>query len=79
MRELRRQNFRGLVAVEYEKEGPVEDDLRQEVAFARKLAKRGISIRIVPELFAQVFSPTITQNRDNRALASFRSEFAGDA
>ena len=39
MRELRRQNFHGLVAVEYEKEGPVEDDLRQEVAFARKLAE----------------------------------------
>ena len=39
MRELHRQNFRGLVAVEYEKEGPIEDDLRQEVAFARKLAE----------------------------------------
>jgi sugar phosphate isomerase/epimerase len=38
MRELHRQNFRGLVAVEYEKEGPVEDDVRQEVEFARKLA-----------------------------------------
>ncbi|HLY62013.1 MAG TPA: sugar phosphate isomerase/epimerase [Terriglobia bacterium] len=39
MRELRRQNFGGLVAVEYEKEGPVEDDLRHEVEFARKLAE----------------------------------------
>lgn len=39
MRELRRQNFHGLVAVEYEKEGPVEDDLRHEVEFARKLTK----------------------------------------
>jgi sugar phosphate isomerase/epimerase len=39
MRELHRQNFAGLVAVEYEKEGPVEDDLRQEVEFARKLAE----------------------------------------
>ena len=38
MQELHRQNFSGLVAVEYEKEGPVEDDLRQEVEFARKLA-----------------------------------------
>jgi sugar phosphate isomerase/epimerase len=38
MAELRRQKFRGLVAVEYEKEGPVEDDMRQEVEFARKLA-----------------------------------------
>jgi len=38
MRELRRQDFRGLVAVEYEKEGPVEDDMREEVEFARKLA-----------------------------------------
>ena len=39
MRELHRQNFRGLVAVEYEKEGPVEDDMRQQVEFARKLAE----------------------------------------
>jgi sugar phosphate isomerase/epimerase len=38
MRELRRQNFHALVAVEYEKEGPVEDDVRHEVEFARKLA-----------------------------------------
>jgi len=38
MRELRRQIFDGLVAVEYEKEGPIEDDLRQEVEFVRKLA-----------------------------------------
>lgn len=36
--ELRRQNFPGLVAVEYEKEGDVNQDLAQEVAFARKLA-----------------------------------------
>ncbi|MGO8791271.1 MAG: sugar phosphate isomerase/epimerase family protein [Terriglobia bacterium] len=39
MRELHRQDFGGLVAVEYEKEGRVEDDLRQEVEFARKLAE----------------------------------------
>jgi sugar phosphate isomerase/epimerase len=38
MAELHRQNFPGLVAVEYEKEGPVDDDLRQEIAFARSLA-----------------------------------------
>jgi len=38
VQELRRQNFRGLVAVEYEKEGPVADDMKQEVEFARKLA-----------------------------------------
>jgi len=38
MRELRRQIFDRLVAVEYEKEGPIEDDLRQEVEFVRKLA-----------------------------------------
>jgi inosose dehydratase len=38
MAELRRQKFGGLVAVEYEKEGPVEEDMRQEVEFARKLA-----------------------------------------
>jgi len=36
--ELRRQRFTGLVAVEYEKEGPVEEDMRQEVEYARKLA-----------------------------------------
>ena len=39
MRELRRQKFDGLVAVEYEKEGSVEDDMRREVEFARKLAE----------------------------------------
>jgi len=38
MRELHRLNFTGLVAIEYEKEGPVDDDLKQEVAFARQLA-----------------------------------------
>jgi inosose dehydratase len=38
MRELRRTGYSGLVAIEYEKEGSVEDDLRREVAYARKLA-----------------------------------------
>jgi sugar phosphate isomerase/epimerase len=38
MRELRRLRFGGLVAIEYEKEGPVEDDMRQAVAYARGLA-----------------------------------------
>jgi sugar phosphate isomerase/epimerase len=38
MEELHRQKFRGLVAVEYEKEGPVDEDLRKEVAYARSLA-----------------------------------------
>jgi sugar phosphate isomerase/epimerase len=38
MQELHRQNFRGLIAVEYEKEGDVNQDLVQEVTFARKLA-----------------------------------------
>jgi len=38
MHELHRLEFAGLAAIEYEKEGPVEDDLRQEVAYARKLA-----------------------------------------
>jgi hypothetical protein len=36
--ELHRQHFGGLVAVEYEKEGSVEVDVRHEVEFARKLA-----------------------------------------
>lgn len=38
MRELHHVNFRGLVAIEYEKQGPVEEDLRQEVEYARRLA-----------------------------------------
>jgi hypothetical protein len=38
MQELHRQNFAGLVAVEYEKEGEVNDDMRQDMEFARKLA-----------------------------------------
>ena len=38
MQELHRQNFPGLVAVEYEKEGDVNQDMAQEVTFARKLA-----------------------------------------
>jgi sugar phosphate isomerase/epimerase len=38
MGELRRLRFRGLVAIEYEKEGPVEDDMRLAVAFARQSA-----------------------------------------
>jgi inosose dehydratase len=38
MKELRRQNFKGLVAVEYEKEGDVNDDLRYEIEFARSLS-----------------------------------------
>jgi len=37
IRELRRANFAGLVAIEYEKEGPVEEDMRMEVEWARKL------------------------------------------
>ncbi len=38
MQVLRRVAFKGLVAVEYEKEGPVQDDMRTEVEYARKLA-----------------------------------------
>jgi inosose dehydratase len=38
MTELRRQKFAKLVAVEYEKEGDVNEDMRQDVEFARKLA-----------------------------------------
>jgi inosose dehydratase len=36
--ELRRQKFIDLTAVEYEKEGDVDDDMVQEIAFARSLA-----------------------------------------
>lgn len=38
MRELRRQDFAHLIAIEYEKEGDVNGDMRADVAFARKLA-----------------------------------------
>jgi len=38
MRQLRRQNFPGLIALEYEKEGDVDDDMVQEIVFARNLA-----------------------------------------
>jgi sugar phosphate isomerase/epimerase len=38
MKELHRQNFAGLVAVEYEKEGDVNEDMRQDMEFARKLS-----------------------------------------
>ncbi len=36
--ELKQLRFGGLVAIEYEKEGPVEDDMRRAVEFARRLA-----------------------------------------
>jgi sugar phosphate isomerase/epimerase len=38
MQELHRQQFTGLVAVEYEKEGDVDQDMVKQIAFARKLA-----------------------------------------
>jgi sugar phosphate isomerase/epimerase len=38
MRELLRRNFGGLVAIEYEKEAPVEEDMRKDIAYARRLA-----------------------------------------
>lgn len=38
MQELHRQNFSSLVAVEYEKEGDVNQDMVQEITFARRLA-----------------------------------------
>jgi sugar phosphate isomerase/epimerase len=37
MNELRRVAYPGLVAIEYEHEGPVEEDVRLEVEYARKL------------------------------------------
>lgn len=37
MKELREINYTGLVAIEYEKEGSVEEDIRREVEYARKL------------------------------------------
>ena len=41
MAELRKVNYAGLVAIEYEHEGPVEEDVRLEVEFARKLLRIG--------------------------------------
>ncbi len=38
MAELKRRAFRGLVAIEYESERPVEEDVRIQVEYARKLA-----------------------------------------
>lgn len=38
MRQLKRVGFQGLVAIEYEKEGDVDQDMRDEVAYARKRA-----------------------------------------
>lgn len=38
MRELKAMNFEGLVAVEYEKEGPVEGDMCRQVEIARRRA-----------------------------------------
>ena len=37
MAELRKVNYTGLVAIEYEHEGPVDEDVRLEVEYARKL------------------------------------------
>jgi len=38
MRELKKVGFGGLVAIEYEKEGSVDDDMRKEVEYARERA-----------------------------------------
>jgi inosose dehydratase len=38
MQELHRQNFTGFVAVEYEKEGDVNEDMQQDMEYARRLA-----------------------------------------
>jgi len=38
MTELCRQNFSGLVAIEYEKEGDISADMKADLEFAYKLA-----------------------------------------
>ena len=38
MRELHRQKFAGLIAIEYEKEGDVRQDMKTDVDFARRLS-----------------------------------------
>jgi sugar phosphate isomerase/epimerase len=40
LRELRLLGFQGLVAIEHEKEGRVEEDVRREVEYARRLASQ---------------------------------------
>jgi sugar phosphate isomerase/epimerase len=37
MAELKTVNYTGLIAIEYEHAGPVEEDIRIEVEYARKL------------------------------------------
>ncbi len=37
MQELRRIGFKGLVAFEYEKEGDIREDVRRQIAYARRL------------------------------------------
>jgi sugar phosphate isomerase/epimerase len=37
MKELKKVNYRGLIAIEYEHDGSVEEDVRLEVEYARKL------------------------------------------
>jgi inosose dehydratase len=39
MRELHRQNFAGLIAIEYEKDGDVNEDMKADVEIARGLAR----------------------------------------
>ena len=38
VRELHRQSFRHLIAIGYEKNGPVDEDTGKDVEFARQLA-----------------------------------------
>jgi sugar phosphate isomerase/epimerase len=38
MQELHKINFKGLVALEYEKEGSINDDVARQIAYARELA-----------------------------------------
>jgi inosose dehydratase len=38
MKELKRQKFSGLVAIEYEKEGDDNEDMKTAIAYARHLA-----------------------------------------
>jgi hypothetical protein len=38
MAELHRVNYRSLVAVEYEKEGDVREDVRKDIQYARERA-----------------------------------------
>ena len=52
VQELKRAHFTGLVAFEYEKDGDINEDVRQQVAYARNTSLTQLDgVRIAPILF----------------------------